>query len=371
MRRVAKNWIIISLLLLLIISIPFILISLTPNAPQQEVKKAREALHNAEVAKSRQFAKAKFLKAKKFYDSALIEWGRQNNIFFLKRNFSKVKLYAQRSYKASCEARQLADENSKDISRFLKIKIDSLDRFISRYDDLIRSLPLNTEARKTFQIAKISFSESKIAFSINNDLSMAMKKITLAEDKLSTVKKSVNSLLKDYSSNYTMWKKMAESAIETSRNDSISVILIDKFAKKFYLYKNGIRKYTFDVELGKNWVGNKMCSNDMTTPEGKYLIVQKLPSNKTKYYKALLLNYPNMDDTLRFLANKHYGKIPSSACIGDMIEIHGEGGKGINWTDGCISLRNGEMDSIFDLVSAETPVTIVGSLTRLSDIIDF
>jgi len=371
MKRVERNWIIISLVLLLIISIPFILISLTPNAPQLEVKKAREALHNAESAKSHQFAKTKFLKAKKLYDAALVEWGRQNNIFFLKRNFNKVKLYAQKSYKASCEAKKLAETNSKDISHFLKAKIDSLDLFISRYDELIKSLPLNMEARKTFQIAKISFTESKVAYNTNNDLSIAMKKITIAEDKLSIVKMSVNSLLKDYSSNYTMWKRMAENTIETSRNDSIPVILIDKYAKKFYLYNNGVRKYTFDVELGKNWIGNKMHQNDMATPEGNYLVVQKMSCSKTNYYKALLLNYPNKEDTIRFLLNKHSGRIPSSAYIGNMIEIHGEGGKGINWTDGCIALRNGEMDSIFDLVNADTPVTIVGSLTKLSNIIDF
>jgi hypothetical protein len=328
-------------------------------------------LHNAENAKSRQFAKAKFLKAKKFYDSALIEWGRQNNIFFLKRNFSKVKLYAQRSYKASCEAKKLAEANSKDISHFLKAKIDSLDLFISKYDELIRSLPLTPESRKTFQIAKISFTESKMAFSTNNDLSIAMKKITIAEDKLSIVKICVNSLLRDYSSNYSIWKRMAETAIETSRNDSIPAILIDKYAKKFYLYINGVRKYTFDVELGKNWIGNKMVQNDKATPEGNYLIVHKLSSSKTNFYKALLLNYPNREDTIRFFANKHSGRIPSSAGIGDMIEIHGEGGKGTNWTDGCIALRNGEMDSIFNLVDSATPVTIVGSLTKLSNIIDF
>jgi murein L,D-transpeptidase YafK len=371
MRRAVRNWIIVASLLLLLISIPFILISLTPNAPQQEVKKAREALHNAENAKSRQFAKAKFIKAKKYYDSALVEWGRQNNLFFLKRNFSKVKLYAQKSFKASCEAKSQAEANSKDISHYLKTKIDSLDQFISKHDELIRSLPLSPDARKTFQNAKITFSESRIAYNRNSDLNLAMKKITIAEDKLSLVKQSINSLLKDYASNYSMWKKLAESAVETSRDDSIPVILVDKYAKKLYLYINGVRKYKFDVELGKNWIGNKMLRNDQATPEGKYLITQKYTSNKTNYYKALLLNYPNNEDTIRFLANKHSGRIPASACIGDMIEIHGEGGKGINWTDGCIALRDSEIDSIFDMVSVETPVTIVGSLTRLSDIIDF
>ncbi len=371
MRRVVRNWIFISSLLIIIISIPFILSSLTPNAPQQEVRKAREALHDAENAKSRLFAKTKFLKAKKYYDSALIEWGRQNNIFFLKRNFSKVKYYAQISYKTSREAKSQAELNSKDISHFVKTKIDSLDLFIAKYDDLIKSLPLTIDTRKSFQTAKIAFSESKLAFNVNKDLPMAMKKITFAEDRISKIKISVSSLLKDYSINYPTWKKLASSTVEESKNDSIPVIVIDKFSKKFYMYINGLLKYKFDVELGRNWVGNKIARNDQATPEGKYFIMQKMCSNKTKYYKALLLNYPNSEDTIRFNNNKHIGKIPTTACIGDMIEIHGEGGKGINWTDGCIALKNYEMDTIFNLVSSETPVIIVGSLTKLSDIIDF
>jgi lipoprotein-anchoring transpeptidase ErfK/SrfK len=371
MRRLVRNWVFVSILLVFIISIPFILNSLTPSAPQQEVRKAREALQKAEIVKSRQFAKAKFLKAKKYYDSALIEWAHQNNIFFLRRNFSKVKYFAQKSYKASCEAKILAEENSKDISHFVKTKIDSLDLFINKYDDLIKSLPLANDSRKSFQMAKIAFSESKLAYSVNKDLPLAMKKVTFTEERISKIKTSVSSLLRDYNVNYFTWRKLASATIEESKNDSIPAIVIDKYAKKFYIYINGSLKYKFDVELGRNWVGNKMAKNDQATPEGTYFIVQKMYASKTKYYKALLLNYPNNDDTIRFINNKRSGKIPLTACIGDMIEIHGEGGKGTNWTDGCIALRNFEMDTIFNLVSSETPVIIVGSLTKLSDIIDF
>jgi len=43
-----------------------------------------------------------------------------------------------------------------------------------------------------------------------------------------------------------------------------------------------------------------------------------------------------------------------------LIEIHGEGGKGANWTQGCIALKNEDMDELFDLAQIGTPVTIVG-----------
>ena len=51
---------------------------------------------------------------------------------------------------------------------------------------------------------------------------------------------------------------------------------------------NGVKKYEFDAELGKNWVGDKRVKGDKATPEGMYKITKKFGSNKTKYYKALL-----------------------------------------------------------------------------------
>ena len=55
--------------------------------------------------------------------------------------------------------------------------------------------------------------------------------------------------------------------------------------------------------------------------------------------------------------------IPQNASIGNLIEIHGDGGKGLDWTDGCIALENTYMDKIWKLVPENTPVLIVGALS--------
>ena len=47
--------------------------------------------------------------------------------------------------------------------------------------------------------------------------------------------------------------------------------------------------------------------------------------------------------------------------IGGLIEIHGEGGRGTNWTDGCIAVRNAEMDGLFEALSVGSAMVIVGS----------
>ncbi|MFH1679588.1 MAG: L,D-transpeptidase, partial [Candidatus Eisenbacteria bacterium] len=55
------------------------------------------------------------------------------------------------------------------------------------------------------------------------------------------------------------------------------------------------------------------------------------------------------------------GADPRSATPGGLIEIHGDGGRGNDWTKGCVALSNEHMDRIFDAAAIGTPVTIIGS----------
>lgn len=82
-----------------------------------------------------------------------------------------------------------------------------------------------------------------------------------------------------------------------------------------------------------------------------------------------MLNYPNEEDTAKFREEIASGTLPHNAKIGGLIEIHGDGGKGIDWTEGCIALTNKEMDQIYKIIKVGTPVTIVGSLVKLEEII--
>ena len=104
---------------------------------------------------------------------------------------------------------------------------------------------------------------------------------------------------------------------------------------------------------------------DKATPEGMYKIIRKFDNDSTLYHKALLINYPDNEDTANFMTALAKGTLPGSSHIGGMIEIHGHGGKGVDWTEGCIALKDREMDTIFAMVKIGTPVTIVGSMNDL------
>ena len=98
-----------------------------------------------------------------------------------------------------------------------------------------------------------------------------------------------------------------------------------------------------------------------------YKIVKKIEGGRTKYYKALLLDYPNDEDKRKFRSEIENGTLPPDAKIGGLIEIHGNGGKGIDWTEGCIALTDREIDVVYRNVKVGTPVTIVGSVVDLQN----
>jgi murein L,D-transpeptidase YafK len=128
------------------------------------------------------------------------------------------------------------------------------------------------------------------------------------------------------------------------------------------VYKGGRLAASYPVELSTNWVGDKRHRGDKATPEGRYKVTRKRGPGSTKYYKALEIDYPNAEDSARFRAAKRRGELPPGTAIGGLIEIHGTGGRGGDWTEGCVALRNEHMDKVFAIAQVGTPVLIVGAL---------
>lgn len=160
------------------------------------------------------------------------------------------------------------------------------------------------------------------------------------------------------------WREWAEDTIFESRNKNIAVVLVSKIDQKLRIYKRGKLLSSYEIGMGRNGFHDKLHAADRATPEGRYRIINKLPSSR--YYKALLIDYPNEEDKIKFDQAKIKGHIPPGVRIGGLIEIHG-GGKH-SMTDGCISLDNKDMDALYRLVEVGTPVTIVGALNDLNEI---
>jgi uncharacterized protein YlxP (DUF503 family) len=341
---------------------------ITPLAPVKEVKKARVSISAAKKNKADTYSKKLFSEALVCYDSAMINWKRENKRFILFRNFDKTAEFAELASRKAIQASENTIFSSNSLKVKLKPKIDSLIKVITDLNNIFTGFPLPTEIRTRISKGKLELKEGEIAYKNGQYLS-ANEKISDAEYLISGSYDNAMNRLETYFKSYPEWKRWMEKTINESQQKSISSIIVDKFSRKCYIYENGTKKYEFEVELGKNWIGDKQRKGDRATPEGMYNIVDKINGNKTKYYKALLLNYPNEEDLVNFNLEKSKGRIPASAKIGGMIEIHGNGGKGTDWTEGCIALRDKDMDVVFNLTDEGTPVTIIGSVNDLDYIL--
>ncbi len=162
------------------------------------------------------------------------------------------------------------------------------------------------------------------------------------------------------------WNTAAEETILLSRKRNSLAIVVSKIDRTLTLYRNGHAVMTCTVSVGRNGLHDKKFSGDYATPEGRYKIVKKNPNSL--YYKALLIDYPNSDDRQAYARNQKEGLVPSGAGIGGIIEIHGGGNNVL--TDGCISMLDQEMDTLYQLVDTGTDVTIIGSKKSLKSILE-
>ena len=158
-----------------------------------------------------------------------------------------------------------------------------------------------------------------------------------------------------------------QALIRQAREESIRtgrpVLVIDKAAHELDLYRAGEVEATWPVELGHNPVDDKLMEGDRATPEGRYVVEQFKDVGQTRFYRALLLNYPNADDLARFRELQKAGEIPDSATPGSLIEIHGHGSglgiHGYDWTLGCIALSDADMDELINAGAGKGTVVFI------------
>lgn len=149
------------------------------------------------------------------------------------------------------------------------------------------------------------------------------------------------------------------------------VILIDK--RHYYLEIQNNQKIVkrYPISLGRDPFKRKIHQDNKTTPEGLYKITNL--QTEATFYKAIDIDYPNALDRIRYDFMKEEVLVPENRGIGGEIQIHGKhprfGSIQRNWTWGCISLRNTDMDEIFSFPALKVgiPVIIFGREFSLED----
>ena len=158
------------------------------------------------------------------------------------------------------------------------------------------------------------------------------------------------------------WRLWVKETIDESNRRHKAVIIVDKLRRQLLVVRGDEDLASYTVDLGAGGIETKTRAGDESTPEGRYKVTEVRGVGQTRYHRALMLNYPNDDDRARFKALQRKGLVPKDGRIGSNIEIHGEGGRAQDWTQGCVALSNAEMDELADLVEVGTLVTIVGTI---------
>lgn len=140
-------------------------------------------------------------------------------------------------------------------------------------------------------------------------------------------------------------------------------ILVIKSSYELQLFDQNGWYATYPAVFGSRSLDDKMVMGDRKTPEGIFHIVSKRPHEK--WDKIMDLDYPTPADIAKFKDRKSQGLIPQSAKIGDGIAIHGtwpHDERAVDayqmWTNGCVSLKNEDMDEVYRMTPVGATVVI-------------
>lgn len=333
---------------------------LTPP-PDPTGARVRDLLLRADKAGATEYAKGKRLQADADLSAALREVNGQFAQPFYSRNFTRAASLLEA---ASAAALGLHAEvkASSDRDRLDTIKI------LAEVDDHLagaRALAGHTSGdayvRQRLTRAEICARDAKTLLASGRYRSAA----TAARESLAAARVSSQrslGLLSRFSdpANVARWRQWLREAQDESQRSGIALVVV-KEHHRLDIYKGGKVIRSMQVDLGANSLKQKLHAGDRATPEGRYRITVKKNHGQSKYGQALLLNYPNEEDRARFTNAKSRNQIARRTGIGGLIEIHGQGGRGEDWTDGCVAPEDREMSWLFNQVRVGTMVVIVGS----------
>ncbi|HYE57340.1 MAG TPA: L,D-transpeptidase family protein [Rhodothermales bacterium] len=155
-------------------------------------------------------------------------------------------------------------------------------------------------------------------------------------------------------------------------------ILVSKSQRTLSLFRGATLLRTYGADFGQNPVsdkeqrGSRDNPDHWRTPDGTFYVTRLNP--RSQFYRAFVLSYPTPEHAQRALArgmisarerdaiveaHRTFAEPPMNTALGGLIEIHGRGtGTGSNWTQGCVAVRDRDMDELWGFVTVGTPVVI-------------
>jgi hypothetical protein len=326
--------------------------------PVASLESAKLALKQAAKSSALRYAEQPYRLAEELMRNGWIKMARQNGRLAPFRNYEVADSLLNLATRTAEQAAFQAQERVHFLDSVAQSERAALqNELVLCREALDNGFWANFKAERYWSFADLFLRTSELLIE-KGEYEEASQTIAKGKESLGRLIDILAEYADDEAKKVNVWRRWVEETLTDSRTKGTYVVIVDKSAHKTYLVHTGNLVHTYNCELGYNSLHQKLFAGDGATPEGKYQ-VSAVKSHGSKYYKALLLNYPNQMDKKRFEENKRKGIISSHARIGGLIEIHGEGGKNKDWTEGCVALTNRDMDHLMRYVMVGTPVTIV------------
>jgi len=327
------------------------------HPPIQSLENAKRALNQAVNASALRYAEKPYRLAQELLHNGWMEMARQNGRLAPFRNYEAADSLLLLATQMAQQAASQSQERIRYLDSLAESeRIDLENELLQCREALDGGSWANFRAERYWSSADLSLKTSELLVS-QGEYEEAQKIAAKGRTSLHQLVDLLAEYANDEAHKINVWRRWIEETLADSRTNGTCAVIVDKAAHKTYLVRAGELLHTYDCELGYNSVHQKLFAGDGATPEGKYQI--SAVKRASKYYRALLINYPNQMDRNRFSENKRKGIISPHARIGGLIEIHGGGGQERDWTDGCVALTDKEMDRIMQFVTVGTPVIIV------------
>jgi hypothetical protein len=331
------------------------------SPPHLALEGAREARDEARRAAAPAWASGEMVRAEAAWTTAVLELRKQETSFVLLRNFTGARDALKRAEQSFQRATAESNRRRTDARAEAEAAIAEAAHSTARSVAFADSMHLGLFERTMLGRSKVALAEGRALLRAGSYAEARDRaKLATSQSKVVTARAVAAASRFTDSALVAGWRRMVDDTISWSRKTGGVAIVVLKENHRLTVYDNGKAVRTFFADMGYKSVNDKLHAGDSATPEGRYTVTAKKGLGKSTYYKALLLDYPNAEDRANFDRMKKKGRIPKSARLGGMIEIHGEGGRGKDWTRGCVAVTNSDMDALFTKVGVGTPVTIVG-----------
>ncbi|MEZ4650225.1 MAG: L,D-transpeptidase [Candidatus Eisenbacteria bacterium] len=329
--------------------------------PALAFEHATSSIDEAKQLGAEEWASQKFTTADSLLQSAAVELVRQKTRLAPLRNFELAGVLLRAARDSAASAADVTRRTKAAVESESHLALDELTQVLLEAEAVRDAHVLDPAARRKLQAARVQAVEAHLRQEEGDFIGardLAQGATVQALEVLDTAASRTARFVDE--NELQRWQTWFEETLAESRERKCTAIVVNKERNELVLYDSGREVRRYPAEMGRRALERKLFEGDGATPEGRYRVVKKKQGPDTIYHRALLIDYPTQTDLARLAEAKKRKHVRADARPGGSIEIHGEGGKGWDWTRGCVAMTNRDIDDLWAHVDVNTPVTIVG-----------